>query len=382
MSFTLATEIYFYLHLYGSYFRTNQRTNRITPKIIYAGLKSGEIDFATACNCMNLLNGHVSYLQRKYYDIVYSNINKKYFIEKLNKYEKSLIKGWKGINEYLRSFHLKDFVNDERCWSLKNINKNFENKKTDPLVSIIVPAYNTENTIENSIRSLINQTYGNLEIIIVNDGSTDNTSAVIQNLQQQDKRIKLINLNKNNGAYFARNLGVSYSKGDLITVQDSDDISHPDKIKIHVDAFEKDRALMGDISYWIRFDIKGQLVFSRGLPLLRINMSSLMVRRKVIQEIGLWENIRFGADSEFFERCRFIYGRSKIKKIPLPLSIGLFRENSLTASEETGVYSTLGLKRRSKYEEAWRRKLLRKYSPYSYKIIKYLDSYYENSINL
>ena len=105
-------------------------------------------------------------------------------------------------------------------------------KDTHSLVSIIMPTYNREKTIKRAIDSLINQTYQNIEIIIVDDGSSDNTVSIIN--QYKDKRIKLFVLKENMGANYARNLGLKEAKGEFITFQDSDDEAHLDKVeKLH-----------------------------------------------------------------------------------------------------------------------------------------------------
>ncbi|WP_339239769.1 glycosyltransferase family 2 protein [Geobacillus sp. FSL W8-0466] len=91
-----------------------------------------------------------------------------------------------------------------------------------PLVSIIVPIYNVENCLERCINSLIKQTYENIEIIAVNDGSTDNSFNIIKNLQKKDSRIKIFN-KENGGQATARNLGLDQASGDYIMMVDSDD---------------------------------------------------------------------------------------------------------------------------------------------------------------
>lgn len=102
-------------------------------------------------------------------------------------------------------------------------------KDTHSLVSIIMPTYNREKTIKRAINSLINQTYKNIEIIIVDDGSKDNTVKLIK--EYKDKRIKLFSLKENKGANYARNKGLQEAKGEFITFQDSDDEAHLNKIE-------------------------------------------------------------------------------------------------------------------------------------------------------
>ena len=90
------------------------------------------------------------------------------------------------------------------------------------LISIIVPCYNVEKYVEKCINSLINQTYSNIEIILVNDGSTDNTLNILKKIKNKDDRIVLID-QPNTGLSGARNTGLKKSKGKIVSFVDSDD---------------------------------------------------------------------------------------------------------------------------------------------------------------
>lgn len=90
------------------------------------------------------------------------------------------------------------------------------------LISVIVPVYNAEEYVERCVNSICNQTYNNLEIILVNDGSSDNSKSICESLVSKDKRIKLIN-QKNGGSSIARNTGLDNATGNIISFVDSDD---------------------------------------------------------------------------------------------------------------------------------------------------------------
>ena len=90
------------------------------------------------------------------------------------------------------------------------------------LISIIVPVYNVEKYIEKSISSVCMQTYSNIEIILVNDGSTDNSGEICNQLAQQDTRIRVFH-KKNGGVSSARNLALAHATGDYIGFVDPDD---------------------------------------------------------------------------------------------------------------------------------------------------------------
>ena len=96
-------------------------------------------------------------------------------------------------------------------------------------ISVVIPTYNRAYCIEKSIYSVLNQSYSNLEIIVVDDGSTDNTKKVISSIK--DKRVKYIKIDKNVGPARARNEGIKRAKGEYIAFQDSDDIWHNNKLE-------------------------------------------------------------------------------------------------------------------------------------------------------
>jgi glycosyltransferase involved in cell wall biosynthesis len=113
------------------------------------------------------------------------------------------------------------------------------------LVSIILPVYNADGFLRQAIESIINQTYSNLEIIIINDGSTDESHKIISEYLS-DERVIYIN-RENRGLVHSLNEGISISRGTFIARMDADDVSHPDRIYQQILFFEKnkDYALVG-----------------------------------------------------------------------------------------------------------------------------------------
>ena len=99
------------------------------------------------------------------------------------------------------------------------------------LVSIVTPVYNSEKFIEETIKSVQDQTYKNWEWILVNDCSVDKSAEIIEQYIKNDSRIKLINLKENSGAAIARNTGIEQSKGKYIAFLDSDDLWVKEKLE-------------------------------------------------------------------------------------------------------------------------------------------------------
>ena len=106
------------------------------------------------------------------------------------------------------------------------------------LISIIVPIYNSSEYIQRCIDSILSQTLTNFELILINDGSTDNSIDVLKEYESKDSRIIVIN-KKNEGVSIARNTGIEMAKGEYIMFCDSDDYVHPQWCELLVDAIEK-----------------------------------------------------------------------------------------------------------------------------------------------
>ena len=103
-------------------------------------------------------------------------------------------------------------------------------EKMNKKISIIVPVYNLENYLERCVRSLLQQSYNNLEVILVDDGSTDNSSEMCDILCKEDGRVFCIH-KKNGGLSSARNIGLDAASGDYILFVDGDDYIHPDMVR-------------------------------------------------------------------------------------------------------------------------------------------------------
>ena len=136
-----------------------------------------------------------------------------------------------------------------------------------PLISVIIPVYNCEKTVTVAIDSILNQTYRNIEIIVVNDASTDATKSIVKNIALSNKRVKLIDapddpcrfnlaLNRNvNAGYSARNIGLEHAQGEFITFQDADDASFLNRIEIQLSLLLKSNSSHLTLD-WIQFDEK------------------------------------------------------------------------------------------------------------------------------
>jgi len=214
------------------------------------------------------------------------------------------------------------------------------------LVSVIMPAFSSEDSIATAIRSVLEQSYRNIELIVVDDRSPDGTAGVVERLAAKDDRVTLLRQPRNAGAYPARNAGLAIARGDFITTHDADDWSHPQKLERQLAVLRDDPALMGVVGYWAR--VRDDLEFTSNWRLsdriLQWNHSSFMFRRKVVDDLGGWENVRVSADTEFIWRIEAAYGKGSFKKIvpTVPMSFALDSEGSLTRVKTTHVGTIFG----------------------------------------
>jgi glycosyltransferase involved in cell wall biosynthesis len=185
-----------------------------------------------------------------------------------------------------------------------------------PKVSVIVPAYNVCNYIEDALSSLECQTFQDFEVLIVNDGSTDNTVDIVQTFVERDSRFKLLH-KKNGGLSSARNFGILHATGEYIALLDGDDMYHPSKLANHVTHFQQnlDVGVVYSASKAIRDDGRPTFITLSGKPVYSDPLLSLLCknfvghgsngvfRRSLVDEVGGFdETLRSSEDIDFWLR--------------------------------------------------------------------------------
>lgn len=223
-----------------------------------------------------------------------------------------------------------------------------------PLVSILMTAYNSEERVAAAIQSVLNQSYRDLELIVVDDASSDHTGKIAEEIASKDSRVKFVRLPCNVGTYVAKNIGMQYARGEFVTCHDSDDWAHPVKIERQIAPLLSDKKLVFTTSHWVRMQDDGVYYARPVHPLMRLNPASPLFRRElVLDHAGVWDAVRTGADSEFLARLKLVFGRKAMKRIVQPLTLGSHRPDSLMTAKETG-YSAEGMSpTRLSYWEAW-----------------------------
>ena len=216
-------------------------------------------------------------------------------------------------------------------------------------VSVLVPAFNSGPWLATAVRGLLNQTWRNIEIIIIDDCSTDDTLAVANALAATDARIRVLANKVNQGAYASRNYGLQFARGHLITVHDADDWSHPRKIERQMLAFDAQPKMVANMSRSVRIDPDSMHLFAQyGREILRQNSSSLMFRRNpVFTELGFWDEVKFGADTEYHHRINSRFGLGSAPTINAGLlSFTRFHAESLTGGgKNSTVRGIIGARR-------------------------------------
>ncbi len=202
-------------------------------------------------------------------------------------------------------------------------------RRGNPLVSVIMPAYNAEKTIAQSILSVINQSYRNWELIVVDDGSTDNTPQIVQKLAHDNSRIQLVSTGRNQGAAKARNVGIKQAIGEFVAFWDSDDICTYRRLERQLHWLLKKRSRIAVVCAYARVDEQGNIVVINNKVYRRCLASLMYERKPVIRAIGYIANIPIGEDTDYIERMKARFGQEAVGFLPLPLYFARFSEKSL-----------------------------------------------------
>lgn len=212
-----------------------------------------------------------------------------------------------------------------------------------PLVSVLIAVYDAPEMLPTALRSLQEQTWKNLEIIVIDDCSpTPHSCEVVERFAATDPRIRLLRMEKNSGAYVARNHGLDEATGEYVTIHDADDWSHASKIETQVRFMQAHPDVMGCTSEQARCldDLSFKAPKGFGTYIV-LNTSSFLWRRKPVHEaIGYWDGVRFGADNEFIRRMHIAFGKKSSQNLATgPLSFQRDAKTSITGDPIKGLNS-------------------------------------------
>lgn len=224
-----------------------------------------------------------------------------------------------------------------------------------PLISVIMAAHNAASTIGFAIDSILRQTWQRLELIIVDDASSDDTWREIQKAVARDSRVKALRNRINSGPYVCKNIALhlGLATGDFITCHDADDWAHPQRLAQHMKMARANSCLEG-ASLTLRLRMTPQGEFARigeprsGSPDGVANVatpSCLFHRDLLMTKLGSWDCVRFGGDSEIISRTEYFLRKTlprlkSISMISLEASTSLSGSDNFAARVKGGLSPT------------------------------------------
>ena len=144
------------------------------------------------------------------------------------------------------------------------------------LISVIIPVYNAEKTLTRCVNSILSQSYNNIEVILVNDGSSDNSGTICDHFSVDNERIKVIHT-QNSGASAARNIGVNAAEGDFIAFADSDDYTDPLWLEHLMDLIKRKNTDISVCGYTLILPKKNIIPFKTVTSDICINESAMFL---------------------------------------------------------------------------------------------------------
>jgi len=194
---------------------------------------------------------------------------------------------------------------------------------------VIMPFYNSENTLSDAIESVLNQSYKNLRLIMINDCSTDRSLAIAQDYLK-DERVTVVSNSKNRGAYYSRNVGLHLIK-DLtwgyFTTHDADDISFKNRYITLIQSLKKHKNTVAVQDRFQRVDLYTNKIIRE-----HVTFAHALFVKSIFKEVGYFDNVRFGADWDHWERVLAFSKSRGFSHLTIDVLMGksFVHENNLT----------------------------------------------------
>lgn len=209
-----------------------------------------------------------------------------------------------------------------------------------PVVSVLMAAHNASTVIGTALRSVLGQSWRALELIVVDDASTDTTADIVATVAARDPRVRLVRLPHNKGAYGARNVALAEARGQYVTLHDADDWSHPERLARHVGFLVNTPGHVGCLSTQVRCTEDLQVSRWTGTGAIAFeNLTSLMLPREIFNSVlGGWDDVRVSADSELLRRVRRLFGEGSVAQLSQgPLALQRDSASTATRDPATGM---------------------------------------------
>ncbi|HEU5128829.1 MAG TPA: glycosyltransferase [Glycomyces sp.] len=183
-----------------------------------------------------------------------------------------------------------------------------------PRISVVMTAYRPDRALRTAVESLLNGTWAELEILVVDDASGPEYDDVLDEVAALDERVRLIREPVNRGTFAARNTAFAAATGEFITGLDSDDWAAPDRLEAAVAPLLAEPGLQ--LTHSEAFLLGEDLTVTRpGRVLTTVSTASMMFRRGVLDRIGNYDEVRKGADTEFLHRVAAAYGEPAVRRL-------------------------------------------------------------------
>ena len=255
--------------------------------------------------------------------------------------------GWQAaMNAYLAFYRLAPIalrpadtlLGQLHCQGLRDVTNG-------PLISVIMPVWNAQDTVAVAVDSILAQTWRNLELIAVDDASTDASWAILQKIAARDPRLRPIRNSRNAGPYVAKNIGLQHTQGAYITGHDADDWAHPERLDRHMLlAMTRPDPLPVSMPYGLRMQPDGLFHHTRRARVATsfdgwmqsAPIGTLFAADFLKNRLGYWDSVRFGADTEMLLRARHVLGAGPLE-VPLMSMICLDAPHSLSNDAAHGT---------------------------------------------
>ena len=229
------------------------------------------------------------------------------------------------------------------------------------LITVIVPCFNAESGVERAIDSILAQTWQNIEVIAVNDASSDATGSILDRLATKDRRLRVLQNARNVGPFVSKNRALGMASGRYVTGHDADDIAFPDWLATQMQPILNNAGIKATISVMVRLDEDGRFAFPARIGnvshdgIERIAPISLLIERAVLlATLGAWNSVRFGSDTEMLTRTQDLLGDG-LHEIRRATMLCLSSATGLTNHPDHGVNFQTGLSQtRLDYKASWR----------------------------
>lgn len=206
-----------------------------------------------------------------------------------------------------------------------------------PLVSVVMAARNAAATIEGAVDSVLAQSHQELDIVVVDDVSEDDTADIVRSIARRDTRVRLLLHPERRGAAPARNYGLREARGAYLTFHDADDRSHPERIERQLAALLEAGGHLC-VCNSVRETAEGQRVVVNGRRFSKSFISMLFPRDPVFERVGYMRELTTGEDAEYYARIRAAFGAAGEVHLSQTLYRAQFLPTSLLFSNgETNV---------------------------------------------